>query len=197
MLRRYWGKNWRSNQENYSNIYRLKMHVGTNGSFQTLFRENLEFSKKMATFPSNNSRDIGRVLFLEVWNPSGIDSNLYWRAQPHETLWFNWMDQKVGKIRLVDQKNRFQIGQCRHQRMKNCLWGVTLAYSNIYLILPPLYFAEVPNSRWGITILSIYLKNGTETIKTYATVTINLILKVKVTEKSVRTETEMRLSKLF
>ena len=197
MLRRYWGKNWRSNQENYSNIYRLKMHVGTNGSFQTLFRENLEFSKKMANFPSNNSRDIGRVLFLEVWNPSEIDSNLYWRAQPHETLWFNWMDQKVGKIRLVDQKNRFQIGQCRHQRMKNCLWGVTLAYSNIYLILPPLYFAEVPNSRWGITILSIYLKNGTETIKTYATVTINLILKVKVTEKSVRTETEMRLSKLF
>ena len=139
MLRRYWGKNWRSNQENYSNIYRLKMHVGTNGSFQTLFRENLEFSKKMANFPSNNSRDIGRVLFLEVWNPSEIDSNLYWRAQPHETLWFNWMDQKVGKTRLVDQKNRFQIGQCRHQRMKNCLWGVTLAYSNIYLILPPLY----------------------------------------------------------
>ena len=40
-------------------------------------------------------------------------------------------------------------------------------------------------------------KSGTETIKTYATVTINLILKVKVTEKSVRTETEMRLSKLF
>ena len=199
MLRRYWGKNWRSNQENYSNIpsQNARRYEWLFSNFISRKFGIFEFSKKMATFSSNNSRDIGRVLFLEVWNPSEIDSNLYWRAQPHETLWFNWMDQKVGKIRLVDQKNRFQIGQCRHQRMKNCLWGVTLAYSNIYLILPPLYFAEVPNSRWGITILSIYLKNGTETIKTYATVTINLILKVKVTEKSVRTETEMRLSKLF
>ena len=34
-------------------IYRLKIHVGTNGSFQTLFRENLEFQnfrKKWSRF---------------------------------------------------------------------------------------------------------------------------------------------------